>query len=336
MSNLSKLIVILGPTASGKTELAIKLAKNFNGEIVSADSRQIYKEMVIGTASPFQNQMSNVKCQNQISNLKSFTRPICISGVPHYLLHVIFPNQEFNVAIYKKMAMKAIKDIQKRKKLPFLVGGTGLYIQSVVDNIEFPRVKPQKRLRKKLEKKSIEELFKIYKRLDPEGAKYIERKNKRRLIRAIEVCKATGKSFWKQRKKGKPIFDILEIGIKMGKEELKKRIKKRVEKMFKKGLEKEVKKLVKKYGFEIPPMQTIGYQEWRDYFDKKINKKEVKEKIILHTLQFAKRQMTWFKRDKRIRWIKNYREAEKLIKDFLKIQKEKESSLETCLGLGSS
>ncbi|KPJ57256.1 hypothetical protein AMJ49_01475 [Parcubacteria bacterium DG_74_2] len=300
-NKLPKLIVILGPTASGKTELAIKLAKKFNGELINADSRQIYKEMDIGTAKPS-------KKERKI--------------IAHHLIDIIFPNEEFNVAIYKKIVLKIIKNIQKRKKIPFLVGGTGLYIRAIVDNIEFPKVSPQKGLRKKLEKKSVKELFEIYKKLDPKGAKFIEKENKRRLIRAIEVCKVTGKSFWRQRKKGKPIFDVLQIGIKLTKKELKKRISKRIKKMFKLGLEKEAKYLIKKYGW-ISSLQTIGYQEWSEYFDKKIDKKidkkEVKEKIKLHTSQFAKRQMTWFKRDKRIYWIKNYQEAEKLIKKFLPI-----------------
>lgn len=300
-NKLPKLIVILGPTASGKTELAIKLAKKFNGELINADSRQIYKEMDIGTAKPS-------KKERKI--------------IAHHLIDIIFPNEEFNVAIYKKIVLKIIKNIQKRKKIPFLVGGTGLYIRAIVDNIEFPKVSPQKGLRKKLEKKSVKELFEIYKKLDPKGAKFIEKENKRRLIRAIEVCKVTGKSFWRQRKKGKPIFDVLQIGIKLTKKELKKRISKRIKQMFKLGLEKEAKYLIKKYGW-ISSLQTIGYQEWSEYFDKKIDKKidkkEVKEKIKLHTSQFAKRQMTWFKRDKRIYWIKNYQEAEKLIKKFLPI-----------------
>lgn len=300
---MDKLIVILGPTAVGKTDLAIKLAKKFDGEIVSADSRQVYKEMNIGTAKPK-------------INLES--PKYLINGVPHYLIDIAFPNEEFNVAIYKRLATKIIKDIQKRSKLSFLVGGTGLYIWAVVDNLKFPEVGPWKKLRKELKKKSVKELFEIYKNLDPEGAKYIEKENKRRLIRAIEVCKITGESFWKQREKKNPLFDVLQIGIKLPREALKKRISKRVEKMFDLGLEKEVKNLVKKYGWNINPLQTIGYQEFEDFFKKKVNKKEVKEKIILHTLQFARRQMTWFKRDKRIHWIKNQKETENLIKEFLK------------------
>ncbi|MCD6402377.1 tRNA (adenosine(37)-N6)-dimethylallyltransferase MiaA, partial [bacterium] len=156
---LPKLIVILGPTAAGKTDLSIKLAQKFNGEIVSADSRQIYEEMNIGTAKP-------TKKETQ--------------GIPYYLIDFLKPNKEFNVALYKKLAIFAIKEIQKKGKLPFLVGGTGLYIKAVVDNLKFPRVLPQKKLRKSLEKKNEKELFRIYKKLDPIGAKFIDKKNKRR------------------------------------------------------------------------------------------------------------------------------------------------------------
>lgn len=313
---LPKLIVILGPTASGKTELAIKLAKKlalskikgFNGvEIVSADSRQVYKEMDIGTAKPVKRQATSDKRQGYI-----------VDGVPHYLIDVVRPDQKFNVAIYKKIAINAIKNIQKREKLPFLVGGTGLYIQSIVDNIDFPKVPPQKKIREKLEKKTEEELFEIYKKLDSKGAKFIDRKNKRRLIRAIEVCEVTKKPFWKQRERGKPLFDILEIGIKLPKTELKNRIEKRIEKMFKLGLEKEVRDLVKKYGWNIPAMQTIGYQEWENYFKGKMKLEEVKKEVKIHTLQFAKRQITWFKRNKQIHWVGNYRKAEKLAERLLK------------------
>jgi len=296
MKKLPKLVVILGQTAAGKTALSVKLAKKFNGEIISADSRQIYEEMNIGTAKPTKKELK---------------------GIPYYLIEILPPDKEFNVAIYKKIATQTIREIQKMGKLPFLVGGTGLYIQAIVDNLQFPRALPQKKIREKLERKTEIKLFEIYKKLDPVGAKTIDKKNKRRLIRAIEVCKTTGEPFWKQRKRGKSLFDVLQIGIKVEKEELKKRVEKRVEKMFRDGLEKEVKQLVKKYGW-ITPLQTIGYQEWKDYFESKIEKEKVKKLIIQHTIQFAKRQMTWFKKDKRIHWIKTQKEAEKLIKNFFK------------------
>lgn len=309
-----KLIVILGPTASGKTDLAAILAKKYKGEIVSADSRQVYKEMFIGTASPFKK--NNVSRRHTQGNDKSKTKPFLFKGIPHHLFHIVSPNKKFNVAVYKNLAVKTIKDIQKRGKLPFLVGGTGLYIKSLVDNIKFPKTLPQGKLRKNLEKKSVENLFLIYKKLDSKGAKFIDGKNKRRLIRAIEVCKATGKPFWRQREKEVPLFDVLEIGLSLPKNKLKDRVSKRTEKMIRMGLEKEVKNLVRKYGWPAI-FRTIGYQEWRDCFEGKINKNEVKEKIKLHTLQFIKRQMTWFRRDEKIHWIKNCLTAEKLLKKFL-------------------
>ncbi len=305
-SSRPKLIVILGPTASGKSELALKLARRFNGEIISADSRQIYKGMIIGAASIVKDQKPKTKDQ----------KSILINGIPHHLFQIINPNQEFNSAIYKKLALKTIKDIQKRGKLPFLVGGTGLYIKAIVDNIDFPQVSPQKKLRKALEKKTASQLFKIYKKLDFEGAKFIEKENKRRLIRAIEVCKMTGKPFWQQRKKSEPLFRTLQIGIKVSREKLKKRISQRTKKMFQLGLKNEAEKLIKKYDW-LPSLQTIGYQEWRKFFAGKIDEKEVEKLIIQHTVQFTKRQMTWFKKNQEIYWIKNQKEAENLIEKFI-------------------
>jgi len=315
-----KLIVLLGQTATGKSDLAINLAKKFNGEVVSADSRQIYKKMNIGTAKPFQNKIYTKESSEGKQTSRTADKSqnsIVVYGINHHLIDVIYPNEEFNAAIYKKIAIKKIKEIQKRNKLPFLVGGTGLYISAIVDNINFPSIPPNPNLRKRLNRKSTDELLLIFKKLDPKGAKLIESKNKRRLIRAIEICKKTGKPFWQQRKKGKPFFDILQIGIKLPKEKLDKKIEKRADQMLKLGLEKEVRDLVKKYGFKIPPMKTIGYKEWQEHFERKIDKKKVKELIILHTKQFARRQMTWFKRDNKINWIEKQKEAEELITSFL-------------------
>ncbi len=308
-----KLIVILGPTASGKTGLALKLAKIFNGEIISADSRQIYKEMDIGTAKPLQNKKSNIKNKNDRLKIK------IIENVPHHLIGIIKPNQRFNVALYKKLALKAIKNIHQRGKLPFLVGGTGLYIQAIVDNFDYPKIKPDWKLRKKLGVKTAKHLFSLYKKLDPEGAKKIDKNNKRRLIRAIEVCRLAKSPFWQQRQKKEPLFDVLQIGIKLSENQLKKNIARRTKKMFKAGLEKETKKLFKKYGKKLPALQTIGYEEFKDYKgEKRIIKdyKGVAERIKKHTFQYAKRQMTWFKNDSRIRWVKDYNEAKVVIKRF--------------------
>jgi len=313
----NKLVVILGPTTVGKTDLAIKLAKIFKGEIVSADSRQIYKEMFVGTASPIQEgQKSKVKSQKFKSKVKSLRR-ILIKTIPHHLLHAIDLKEDFNVALYKKMAIEKIKEIQEKGKIPFLVGGTGLYISAIIDNLEFPQIIPDKKLRKKLEKKDIKELLKIYKKLDSEGFKTIEKSNKRRLVRAIEVSMLSNETFSEAKTRGEKIFDVLEIGIDVDKYNLRKAIYKRVDKMFENGLEKEVKKLVRKYGWKNANLQTIGYQEWKDYFDKKISKEDLRQIIKNHTWQYARRQMTWFKRDQRIKWVKNYSEAPKIVKSFL-------------------
>jgi len=290
---MNKLLVILGPTASGKSNLAIQLAEIFDGEIISADSRQIFKEMNIGTAK------------------------ILNSKTPHHLIDFINPTESFSVAQYKKLAYQAIKNIQKKGKLPILCGGTGLYISSVIENWQFPKIPAQNKLREELETKSIQKLLEIYIKIDPQGAEMIDSKNKRRLIRAIEVSSLSNKSFWQQRKKTKPFFNTLLIGLKLPKEELKQRVSKRTKKMIQIGLETEVKNLVNKYGW-IPSLQSIGYQEWKEYFNDKINKKEVQNLIELHTLQYIKRQMTWFKKMKEIKWIEDKKIAIELTKLFLK------------------
>ncbi len=293
---MKKLIIILGPTASGKSSLAVKLAKKFNGEIISADSRQVYKEMNIGTAKIKEKEMK---------------------GIPHYLINILNPDQEFTLSQFKEKTIKIIKDIQKRGKFPFLVGGTGLYIQSIVDNLSIPEIKPNQKLRNQLEKKSAEELFNQLKELDPESIKFIDQKNKRRIIRALEVCLITKKPFSEQRKKGRLLFDTLQIGLLIENKILEKKIEKRTELMIKEGLVQEVEKLIEKYDPKLPSMSGIGYKEVIPYLKKEISLEETKKLISLHTFQYAKRQMTWFRRDQRIRWIKNQEEAEASIGNIL-------------------
>jgi len=291
-----KLIVILGPTASGKSNIAVKLAKRFNGEIVSADSRQVYRGMDIGTGKITKKEMR---------------------GIPHYLLDVASPKRTFSVAQYKKLAEKAIKKILRKKKIPILCGGTGFYIQAVVDDISFPPVKPDWQLRKKLEKKSTKELFEILKKLDPNRAKKIDKNNPRRLIRAIEIVKKTKKPVPEIKKN--PKYDILMIGIKKEKEELKKLIGKRLKKRLKQGMIKEVENL-KKSGISWKKLESFGLEyKWiAKYLQKQISKSEMIEKLKKYIEDYARRQMVWFKKDKRIVWVKNYKEAEKLVKNFLK------------------
>jgi len=291
----NKLIVILGPTASGKSSMAIKLAKKFNGEIISADSRQIYKEMNIGTAKIKKKEMEII---------------------PHHLIDIIKPNEEFTLADFKEKVVKIIKDIQKRNKIPFLVGGTGLYIQVIVDNLQIPKVKPDKKLRFKLEKKTNQELYNQLKKIDPQALKVIDINNKRRMIRALEVCLLTKQKFSEQKNKKPALFDIIQIGLKKDYKTLDKKILKRIDKMIENGLIEEVKKLIKKYGTKPYSMSGIGYKEIISYTKKEISLEQAKELINIHTRQYSRRQMSWFRRDKRIKWVKNYQEAKKLIQDF--------------------
>ena len=289
----NKLIVILGPTASGKTDLSVKLAKKYNGEVVSADSRQVYKGLNIGSG-------------------KITKKEMC--GIPHWLLDVANPKTRFTVAQYQKLALKAIKDIQRKNKIPFLVGGTGFYIQSVVDGIIIPEIKPDWKLRKKLEKLNNEELFEKLKELDPKRAAVIDRQNPRRLIRALEIVLKTKKPVPKL---GRPTsqFSVLEIGVKKSPDELKKLINKRFLKRLKNNaLINEVKKL-RKSGLSFKRLEEFGleYRFVAQYLQNKISWQKMIDKIQKESEHFAKRQMTWFKRDKRIHWIKNSKEAVQLI-----------------------
>jgi tRNA dimethylallyltransferase len=306
MSRLPKLIVILGPTASGKTGLSLKLAKKFKGEIVNADSRQIYRGMDIGTG-----------------------KVVDRRGVRHYLLDVVNPDEEFTLVDYKKKAVAVIRDILKRGKVPLLVGGTGLYIQAVVDNLEIPAVPPNKKLRAQFEReiKKPDALLKWYKKLlklDPSAKNVVDANNPRRIIRALEVSLATGQPFSKLREKGEPMFDVLQIGINLPRQKLYEQIDRRVEQMIKDGLVNETKKLLKKYDPALPSMSGIGYKEIGEYLSQKVRESESQkllveavQKIKYRTHAYARRQMTWFRKDKRIVWIRNYKEAEKKIGKWL-------------------
>jgi len=289
-----KLIVILGPTASGKSKLAINLAKKFNGEVISADSRQVYKGMDIGTAKITKKEMK---------------------GIPHYLLDVVSPKKRFTVVQYRKLALKAISKIVKKKKTPILCGGTGFYIGAVVDGTVIPKVKPDWQLRSNLEQLETKELFKRLKKLDPRRAKTIEKKNKRRLIRALEIIIKTKQPVPSLQKK--PLaYPVLIIGLR--KNNLKEIIQKRFFKWLKQGLLKEVKRL-KKDGLSWKKIEEFGihYRQASQYLQNKISREKMIENSLKELQNYAKRQMTWFKRDKRIYWIKKQSEAIKLVKEFL-------------------
>ena len=314
-----KLIVILGPTSSGKSDLAVKLAQKFNGEVISADSRQVYKGMNIGTGKITKKEMK---------------------GIPHHLLDVASPKKRFTVAQYQKLALAAINKIYseqnaqyigrtaryKKGKIPILCGGTGFYIQAVVEGIAIPKVKPDWKLRKRLQKKSNEELFELLKKLDPKRAKNIDKHNPRRLIRALEIVLKTKKPI--PSLKTIQQFDVLMIGIKKTPAELKKRIKQRLLKRLKQGMVAEIKKL-RKSGLSWKKLEDFGseYRWISRFLQKKISYQEMIERLQKNIEHFAKRQMTWFsahggsasggKKDRKIHWIKNQKEAGKLVMEFL-------------------
>lgn len=324
MEKKPKIIVIVGPTASGKSSLALKVAKKFNGEIISADSRQIYRGMDIGTAKPIADDNSSGESKTHSLKFKK-NDGYFSSGIRHYLIDIREPDQEYSVGQYKKDAIKVINRIIKSGKLPILVGGTGLYIDAVVKNLKFPKVKGDKKLRAQLEEEikrhGLNCLFQKLLNLDPEAANFVDPKNPRRVIRALEVALVSKKPFSTQRKKGEPLYDALQIGISVPPRLLKERIRKRVNQMIKAGLEEEVKSLVEKYGLDCKTLETIDYREIVSYLQGKISLNEAIGQINKNTWRYAKRQMTWFKKNKEINWVKDQSSALKLIRKFLSLSK---------------
>ena len=306
----NKLIVILGPTASGKTKLSISLAKRFSGEIINADSRIFYKELNIGTDKP-------IKTKNKKQKAKEYI----VNGVPHHLIDILKPNQKFSIAEYQKLAKEKIKEIQNRKRIPFLVGGSPLYLESVIYNYEIPKIPPDFKFRKKLEKKSLKNLVSKLLKLDPDTEGAVDLKNKRRVIRALEILSKVSKGPSLANLAKKLPKNILLLGLKTERETLYQKINKRVSEMLKKGLEKEVKRVVKKYGSDAPALSGIGYRQIVKYLKGEITKEEAIELVKRDSRRFAKRQFTWFKRDRNIKWISTPKEAVSKIKIFLKFTK---------------
>ncbi len=295
--NRPKLVVIVGPTASGKTALSLKLAKKFHGEIISADSRAIYKKLDIGSAKPTVVERKNV---------------------PHHLIDLVQPDQILTLAQYKEWATKKIENIASRNHLPFLVGGTALYVYAVIDNWQIPEVPPNKKLRAKLEKQPVEKLYQQLLKKDAATKSFIDPQNKRRIIRALEVMAATGQPFSAQRKKGPLLFETLMIGVKRTTAEIKQLIARRTKKMIKAGLVKEVAKLLKKgYSPTLPALSGIHYKEIITYLQKKVTLPEAIKLINQNDEQLVRRQLTWFKKDQRIKWVTNSNQATNLVKKFL-------------------
>lgn len=284
-----KVIVICGPTASGKTALSIELAKKINGEIISADSMQIYKDMNIGTAKPKKEEMQ---------------------GIKHYLLDFVSPEERYSVAQYKQDAKAAIKEIITKGKTPIIVGGTGLYVDSLIYEIEYNDVKIDEDYRKNLEKiaeeQGLEELYKKALQIDPVAMEKISPNDKKRIMRVLEIYKSTGKTKTEQEQESRknPVeYDYRIFAINWDRETLYQRINKRVDIMVEQGLIDEVKSILKKYNEFPTAMQGLGYKEVVDYINGIYTKEEMIEKIKMETRRYAKRQLTWFRKNKQTIWL---------------------------------
>ena len=296
----SKIIGIVGPTASGKSDLAVKLARKFNCEIVSADSRQVYKGLNVGTGKITEKEMQ---------------------GVCHYLLDVANPKKKLTVTQFKKLGERAIRNIEKKNKLPIICGGTGFYVDTLLRGAEFPEVPPNPALRKKLEKLSTRELFNMLKKLDLRRSSEIDKSNPRRLTRAIEISTKLGKV--PTIKNIETRYDILWIGIKPKKEILKKRIHARLLSRLRQGMIEEAKRL-RKDGVSFKRMEELGLEyKYLSYFlQNKIDLKEFETSLEKEIYKYAKRQMTWFKRYKDIIWFDsstgtNKMKIENTVKNFI-------------------
>jgi len=305
---LPKAIAIVGSTASGKTEWGLRLARELGGEVVSADSRQVYKEMDIGTAKP-----------SGVWKYTGLRRVYQVDDVPHHLIDFLSPGKSFTTAEFRDKAIKCINSIHKQGKIPFVVGGAGLYIDALAQNFSIPRVPPNKKLRESFEEKTSAELLTWLANLDPQTARSIDPHNKRRIIRALEVCILSGTPFSQHNKRGEQLFDILKIGIVVPRDILWQRIDERIDRMMEKGLLDEVSLLVKrKYGWHLPSMSGVGYRQFKSYFEGTCTLDEVVQLLKRDTKRFAKRQATWFRRDKGIVWCTDFDSARDVVLSFLK------------------
>ena len=278
---MKPLIVITGPTATGKTDFSIKLAREIGGEIISADSMQVYKGLDIGTD----------KVSEEIRE-----------EIPHYLIDVVEPTQKFSVADFVKEADKAIREIWEKGKYPIVVGGTGFYIRALLYGL--PQTPPSsEEIRKELSKVNTEELYEEVKRISPEYAEKVGKRDRKRLIRALEVYKITRKPITAfKREQREPRYPFLGYFLYRNRQELYRRIEERVESQVKRGLLDEAKKLLS-FGEDLTALQALGYKEMKGYLQGKMELEEAKELLKRKTKEFAKRQFTWFKREKGLKWI---------------------------------
>ncbi len=282
-----RLLVLAGPTASGKTALSVELARRLDGEIISGDSMQVYRGMDIGTAK---------------------VRPVETGGIPHHLIDLFEPDHPFSVAEFQELASQAIREIASRGRLPVLVGGTGLYVRAVTDGYDFSAAEADPEFRQVLIAEAGEHgapsLHRRLSRVDPGAAARIHPNDLRRITRALEVYHSSGKKISEQGKDQAPRYDLLMIGLTMPREELYRRINLRVRQMIEQGWVAEVAALLQKgYSPELTSMQALGYRELIDYQKGKVSLDQAVEVISRGTRRFAKRQLTWFRADPRIHWI---------------------------------
>ncbi len=289
IKNKEKVIVICGPTASGKTALSIEVAKKINGEIVSCDSMLIYKDMNIGTAKPDEEEMQ---------------------GIEHYLIDIISPEERFSVSDYKKHAKVAIKEILSKGKVPIIVGGTGLYLDSLIYEIEYQEITFDESYRKELEilvqEKGLEYVYEMAKKIDEEAMKKISVNDEKRILRVLEIYKATGKNKTQQEKESRKKeieYDYKVFCLNWNREILYDRINRRVDIMLEKGLVSEVEQILEKYIKFPTAMQGLGYKEVVEYLKNETTKEEMIEKIKMESRRYAKRQLTWFRKNKQAIWL---------------------------------
>lgn len=300
MSNKPKIVVICGPTASGKTKLGIDVANKLNGEIISCDSMQIYKDMDIGTAKPTAEEQAQAV---------------------HHLVDFVEPDKRYSVADFKKDAENVIKDILNRGKVPIIVGGTGLYVNSLIYNIEFREEVTDLKYREELNNYDIEELYKMAKEIDCKALEKISKNDRKRITRILEIYHSTGKTKTELEEKSRQElkYDYRVFVLNMDREKLYDRINKRVDIMIEQGLVEEVENLIKKYNDFPTAMQGLGYKEVKEYLDNKISKEEMIEKIKQETRRYAKRQLTWFRAYENAIWLEAGNEDNvKIIYDNLK------------------
>ncbi|MFH0830601.1 MAG: tRNA (adenosine(37)-N6)-dimethylallyltransferase MiaA [Parcubacteria group bacterium] len=295
-----KVVAIVGPTGSGKTALAVKLVQRFGGVVISADSRQLYRDMDIGTAKPTRREQRLAQ---------------------HYLIDIINPNQRYSAGRFQRETYRLVRQLhQRHPNVPiFIVGGTYLYIDAVLKGLNFAHTKANFRLRAKLERLTLTKLWQRLRRLDPYTAAQIDSHNRRRLVRALEVVLQTGRSFYEQRTSRAPDWDVLILGVRVPQAKLDASNRQRIDKMFRQGWGREVKRLIKKYPRNASGFLAHGYREVIDYLAGQHTLAETKERIAINTRHHTKRQMAWFKKDSRTHWLPptNIKKASQLVAKFL-------------------